>query len=134
KNVGLESEAGVQMTPFTGPNTNTQGFIFHNNDFIIVSFRGTQIDKIGDFLADLQTDLEFFPDAEPGGGRVHHGFKKAIDDVWEGINQQLSRINQDGRGRKVWFTGHSLGAAISTLAANRFGSENAQGLYTYGSP
>jgi predicted lipase len=31
-----------------------------------------------------------------------------------------------------WFTGHSLGAALATLAARRFG--RALALYTYGSP
>ena len=34
--------------------------------------------------------------------------------------------------RKIWITGHSLGAALATLAADRY--RNVKGLYTYGSP
>ena len=34
--------------------------------------------------------------------------------------------------RKIWMTGHSLGAALATLAADRYG--NVQGVYTFGSP
>jgi triacylglycerol lipase len=132
--VGLRSEAGLQMNTINGAITNTQGFILHNNDLIIISFRGTQLDSLWGFLRDLQTGLEFSPGEEPGGGHVHHGFKEAVDEVWDDIHQHLSRINQDGRTRGLWFTGHSLGAALATVAASRFGSGKVQGIYTYGSP
>jgi predicted lipase len=36
-------------------------------------------------------------------------------------------------GRKVYFTGHSLGAALSTLAINDLGKDE-DSLYTFGSP
>jgi hypothetical protein len=35
-------------------------------------------------------------------------------------------------GRPVWFTGHSLGAALATLAAHRCATT--AGIYTFGSP
>ena len=63
---------------------------------------------------------------------MHRGFKTALDEVWEkeGLLDYL-RIKGNPR-RTVWFTGHSLGAALATLAAQRYGQ--VRGLYTYGSP
>jgi hypothetical protein len=93
----LESEAGVQMIPVAGSKTNTQGLILYNNDFIIIAFSGTMIDKVGDFLADLQTDLKFFPDEGPGGGHVHPGFKEVINEVWDSVSQHLKRTSPSGQ-------------------------------------
>lgn len=42
------------------------------------------------------------------------------------------RLEELGRTRSVWFTGHSLGAALATLAADLF--EPARGVCTLGSP
>ena len=66
------------------------------------------------------------------GGKVHRGFKHALAEVWEekGLFEYIK--SRDTSNRTIWFTGHSLGAALATLAANRYGK--AQGLYTFGSP
>ena len=51
----------------------------------------------------------------------------------KGLESYLDEVsNEDGRRRSVWFTGHSLGAALATLAAARYG--NVAGLYAFGSP
>ncbi|MCA9453043.1 MAG: hypothetical protein KC584_10520, partial [Nitrospira sp.] len=44
----------------------------------------------------------------------------------------LDGLKEEKRDRTFWFTGHSLGAALATLAADRYG--DVQGLYTFGSP
>jgi len=56
---------------------------------------------------------------------VHRGFLRSLDTIWREAEDALG----DG---KVWFTGHSLGAALATLAADRLPGSHA--LYTYGSP
>ncbi|MBL4845162.1 MAG: lipase family protein [Planctomycetes bacterium] len=61
------------------------------------------------------------------GGQVHGGFKAAFDSIWPDVEQYLKTAPSD-----VWFTGHSLGGAVATLAAARHGSSAR--LYTYGSP
>lgn len=81
-------------------------------------------------LQDLLTDLDFVPtdwrvDGAPGG-RVHRGFAQALDRVWEPIANQLAGLDMP-----VIFAGHSLGAALATLAASRHAPET---LYTFGSP
>jgi pimeloyl-ACP methyl ester carboxylesterase len=93
--------------------------------FVIVCFRGTDVAELENLLTDVK--IRLVPDE--GGGRVHSGFKAALDLVWRELSEQLSRLAD---GRSLWFTGHSLGAALATLAARRFPS--AASLYTFGSP
>ena len=114
----------------------TQCFVAANNRFAIVGFRGSEVfeqkGKI-DFNAmagDLFTDADFRMNDWDNGGKVHRGFKKALDDIWTDLYAYLESIR--GRGCPIWMTGHSLGAALGTLAGDRY--ENTQAVYTFGSP
>ena len=120
----------------------TQCYVAHNQDVVIVAFRGTQVLKpVGSKLPgeiwrqvikDLWTDGKFRLIVSGQGGSVHEGFKKALDEVWEPLKAYLDGLKEEKRDRTFWFTGHSLGAALATLAADRYG--DVQGLYTFGSP
>jgi triacylglycerol lipase len=115
----------------------TQGYVAGNQEVIIVAFRGTEVRprpgplNFGNVVADCLTDVDIRLVDSGGPGQVHHGFKQALDEVWEGLHQQLDAYRADGN-RTLWFTGHSLGAALATLAAQRYGP--ACTLYTFGSP
>lgn len=87
--------------------------------FKALVFRGTHdlIDWVTNLDALLVADVR---------GRVHAGFKKALDTLWPSIVQAL-----DADRRPAFYTGHSLGAALATLAALR---RPPQALYTFGSP
>ena len=104
----------------------TEGFIAHNDQFVIVAMRGTEPDELKDFL----TDLNLLQKKARDGGRVHLGFRAGLDEVWNEMSAHLNLLASDGR--TIWFTGHSLGAALAVLAANRYGK--AAGVYTYGCP
>jgi len=113
----------------------TQSFVAHNNCFAIVCFRGTEVSEVQDILTDLNLPLT----DNHGQGQVHSGFKKALDIVWSQqecndhhMLKYLNGISTANPGLKIWFTGHSLGGALATLAADRY--PEAQGLYTFGSP
>ncbi len=117
----------VRLFSSTAESTHdTQGLIAYNDQFAIVAMRGTEPNRGKDFLTDLNV-----LHAEAGdGGQVHVGFKSALADVWESMEPLLRSLHQEGR--TIWFTGHSLGAALAVLAADHFG--DAAGVYTFGSP
>lgn len=114
----------------------TQCFVAGNTDFAIVAFRGSEARlRQGDndprhVIADWLADLDFLPEPWDHGGKVHRGFKSALQEVWPDLEEYIASLQK--KNRKIWITGHSLGAALATLAADRYG--NIQGVYTYGSP
>lgn len=102
----------------------TECYLAHRDTFAIVTFRGTQPDDWND----LFNIVRFVPRAWDVG-HVHQGFADALDVVWNPLETALNQL-QD---RPVWFTGHSLGGALASLAAVRRGV-HAAGVYTFGSP
>lgn len=61
-----------------------------------------------------------------GGGHVHHGFNRMFEALWPAIADTVA--SWEG---PLCYTGHSLGAALATLAAARHRPEV---VYTFGSP
>ena len=120
----------------------TQWFVAHNDNFVVVSMRGTEIDNFWGAFNDWRRNLELRPVPDDSGGLVHEGFMKDIAAAWDdtngaqGLKSYLQPLLADGT-RTLWITGHSLGAALATLAAERAvrdGGFDVRGVYTYGSP
>ena len=101
-----------------------QGYLLKDsNDHHVLSFRGTEIQQKSDVLADLEAGKNF----ERSGGKVHYGFKHELDKLWPSIEKSLDKIDN------LYITGHSLGAAMATIAASRI-QEKVTSLVTFGSP
>jgi hypothetical protein len=128
-------KAGLPEVKFFD-NQSTQCYVTNNDKFAIVAFRGSEIwEKKEKFdlkkvVADLKTDVDIWLTNWQQGGKVHRGFKEALEEVWPDLLPYIREIHD--KGCKIWITGHSLGAALATLSAGRYGS--AQGVYTFGSP
>ncbi len=112
---------GFKLLKFVD-NASDQGFTAADDSTIVVAFRGTD----GDDPNDIGTDINFLPRRWDRGGRVHRGFANALNDVWFELAASLP-----GDGRRVLYSGHSLGAAMATLAASNRAPDM---LYTFGSP
>jgi hypothetical protein len=119
----------------TATDDRIQCIVAHDAFMGLVAFRGTLPQSIPNWL----TDADVVPTREAGKVpmRVHAGFQGALDCVWQskqpgGVEDYLAQVVADNANLTWWFTGHSLGAALATLAAHRFGRAHA--LYTYGSP
>jgi triacylglycerol lipase len=107
----------------------TQCHLAWNERFVIVAFRGTQPDE----WQDLFDDGHFTQDTWPTG-HVHVGFKTALGRVMDELEPKLKGLGDPRVGRTIWFTGHSLGAALATLAADHFDFARNSWVYTVGSP
>jgi triacylglycerol lipase len=91
--------------------------------FAALVFRGTTN------LMDWVTNLQAFPSSWNPGGRVHEGFKEALELVWDEVSAELDTLK--AKNYRVFYAGHSLGAALATLAASL---RPPYALYTFGSP
>ena len=147
----VASLPGAQVRGFAAENT--QAYALVTDSFAIVAFRGTRVEQFPDFLTLLQQTLPDNPvlaGVPPGAvafsdwrdlvtdgqfalgpDGVHTGFRLALDQIWDRLEPYLDTL----AGRPLWLTGHSLGAALATLAAARYApGHRVQGLYTFGSP
>jgi hypothetical protein len=128
-------KAGLGKVKFFNKDS-TQCYVASNDKFAVVAFRGSEIWKregkfdLGKIFADLGADVDIWLTDWQQGGKVHRGFKNALEEVWTDLYAYIQPLQE--KGCKIWFTGHSLGAALATLAADRY--PHAQGLYNYGSP
>lgn len=114
----------------------TQAYVASMPDAIVLALRGTQVDNFWSAVLDFAIDLQFLPIPDSHGDLVHAGFLKALSEVWGDVAAHLT-AEQTRSARPLWITGHSLGAALATLAANLCSDDAAfrlQGLYTFGSP
>ena len=100
--------------------SNTQCNVIEAENFAVLVFRGSQ--EIQDWLSNLSTILTKWPQ----GGMVHWGFKDALEKVWDEVASYLDTLKVP-----IFYTGHSLGAALATLAASK---RTPAAIYTFGSP
>jgi triacylglycerol lipase len=100
---------------------------FWNKEEYVLAFRGTEPDELSDLLADLNA----IPRGAMTHGLVHSGFRGELDKLWDAIlKHQASHKN-----KTLYITGHSLGAAMATIATSRFEEfTKVEQLTTFGSP
>jgi hypothetical protein len=99
-----------------------KGYLATSPNLSVLAFRGTEATHVRDLLTDGEVPLESWVK----GGRAHEGFSDAILEVWPMVEPALEQV-----AGPILFTGHSLGAALATLAATL---RRPAALYTIGSP
>ena len=115
-----------QCEVFSDAKTGTQAYaaISDSSGDALIVFRGT---VPGD-IADLATNINVRPVRWHLGGNVHGGFSAAFESVRVAIEAWLGRHAAEST---VTVTGHSLGAALATLAMARWRTGR---LVTFGCP
>ena len=105
-----------------------QGALIEHQDYLCMAFRGT--DEIKDWLDNINAF------SEPAlFGEFHRGFWNSVEDVWGVLYSRYSELVTE-RIRPLFFTGHSLGGAMATVAAARFIHRDRPftAVYTFGQP
>lgn len=111
----------------------TQAFLACDDEKIILAFRGTEPDRLEDWVADARIRKTAGP-----FGDVHRGFFWALTNIMADVEDALEEFRDPKRPQTLWVTGHSLGAALATLATAslKFREQPVvvNGLYTFGKP
>ena len=106
-----------------------QVYIFKTKYDNVIACRGTEPSEFNDIKADIKA----WPVKSKTFGYVHAGFKQEADKIWK---QSKTEIVNDKK--TTWFTGHSLGGAMTTICAARCHHHaptvDIGGIFTYGSP
>ena len=103
----------------------TQAYAIETPAHTAVAFRGTQVFS-GFSLADVFSNL-WIRRVPWDPGKVHRGYREALLDVV----QELERPLASGK-RPLYFTGHSMGGALATLASTLPPGPSAT--FTFGAP
>ncbi len=110
---------------------NAQGFVAANGAVTLVAFRGSER-YFDDWSENVDTQLVPGPFAERE--RTHRGFSAGLAAVLEEIESRIDSLG--ARDAPLFLTGHSLGAALATLAAAHFytSGRDVHSVYAFGSP
>jgi triacylglycerol lipase len=94
---------------------------------VMVAFAGTDPLK----LANWVTDFTLNPIPE----ETHQGFANAADEIWSRLKPLIDVALASHAGARLLFAGHSLGATLTALSAEKARASHAvSAVYTFGMP
>lgn len=114
-----DSVSGLSMIQYVYYKpANLAGFVAWDSeqDAIVVSFRGTQGTSIRNWLKNLDA-FTTKPYSQYPKAKVHGGFHQAWVDLRPDIMAAVAKVQAEHSTNIVLVTGHSLGAAIASVAA-----------------
>lgn len=133
-------QAGWEVQVY-GRDQPTLAVLLRSPGAAILAFRGTRVsgfERLDTIFtqpwmnyADLKTDAQFVPMAFAKAGNVHGGILGSYERFWRAHGETMKRSIGE---RALLLTGHSLGAALATVAGATGHLESAKAVYSFGSP
>jgi len=122
---GLQHEAAF-ASPARGllPMASTRGLVASRAGATLIAFAGTDPLRLANWITDFNARLS--------PTDLHRGFDAAVGTIWPQLLDSIRRLDD----RPLFFAGHSLGAALAVLAAERAAAEGhrARAVYAFGMP
>jgi predicted lipase len=115
----------------------THATLFVNNKHVILTFRGTEPDSLGDIVTDVKFRRKSLGYGVPG--KYHRGFVDQLDNLYHRLVAALKPYVLHDK-KPLYITGHSLGGALASLFTARAFAEDPgvlstlQQTVTYGAP
>jgi len=125
----------VATSTITNETTNSFGYVGYTGTIAQVVFRGTIAESIKNWITDLDaghtTPYPVIP-----GALVHTGFLDALNSVKDQVVEAVKNLTYNVNITEIYFSGHSLGAALSVLAAVEIGIDSGLPItcYNFGDP
>jgi len=126
---GFQYKATIRDEP-----TDTTGYVGLLGDKIYVVYRGTSSKTQWADDAEAWQDDPKYPDCKDC--QIHHGFHKCIDNTFKSVLEAVQALRKEHPSYQIVCAGHSLGGALTNLAAislSLAGITNVQH-YSFGSP
>ena len=113
-----------------GLDIDTQCMVCGNDKDIVITFRGSE-KKAADWLANFQAVRDPGPLSKT---KAHEGFQDAFFPIAVGLANTIDNMRDNQQN--LWFTGHSLGGALASIAAGVMAENKypVYGIYTFASP
>jgi hypothetical protein len=86
-----------------------QAFFAEFDTFAVISFKGREVDKWKELKADVRAWKTYYK-----GFKVHCGFSETLEKVSDRLLLDLKEV---APGKRLLYTGHSLGGALAILMA-----------------
>jgi len=123
---------GCQAAFYNDRKTGTQALFVGKKGWVVLAFRGTEVGSMKDIVTDVR-----FTEIQDSKGGGHTGFRRQVTKLERnGFFNQFAEFRRQVKGSgpepKLFVTGHSLGAALATLAAERIADFHQ--LMTFASP
>jgi len=100
--------------------SNIFGFAGFTDSEIVFSFRGTELRSIRNWIEDFDA-MHIIPYPQLPDAEVHSGFYYSYESIVSQVHLAVKALTQSNPSLPISVVGHSLGGALSVLAAVDFG-------------